>query len=881
MYTYWNGNEYTGAVQFDRDGNPLDAAGQPLEYTEIATTGLEPGNESGVAQVEAAAQWQGEEQSWHNVLLGLDKSDLQPNLRDEGTGFFKTMRIAFSNLGTDFVVETDHIVQAAESPIDTGEAILKTVAGYLQKALPSDWDKYLPDNWQDNKMYADAINAHFADKYGDGGNIDKEKLLDSIAEQPVSVMLDFYAIKAIATAVANKAAQTAKVTNKSTDIAIADELATYDRAVIDKGGLVWHEGMGAYVDSSMIPRLGTSMNKIDQVHPPLAANADGMLLGNRQYSNNAKIGEPISYEYPIMNRAQREAYDARIAARENARNTYVPETEVTPAAIADISKVDGPEVTPAAILDDAMIDGPPSTTVPSTTGIDLSGTRGIDGSLKVADDAAAVPLASAESVIQAKKSARAIEEKWMDIEDLTAKEVFYQNEVIPAKAAAIDAEIAAMAPDAVRAIRDANIRKIAIEQEIRYSEAAGLYNETLSTSDLAAQARLFPLIDDVQAANMIRNGASEALVVDNARIAAALQEALAARNASAVPDVPVGTSNAATKANNAKLDRDRAAMADAIRNDSSPGAEQFRQQALDEASEFRDLYRIKDDLVVGTSNAATKANNAKLARDEALMATRQDVPVTPAATTGIDLAGTRGIDGSLKVATQADVVGKSNAATRANQGKLDRDKKRMADDEIMATATQADLFKNGTAAQYEMYQASRIANDLAKVTPAVPSIVGKRMMAPTERTKLAKYADVERRTAPSVPKTNKTNNKAVTSPSLLRATSLGLQRLNAASQSMPEYPTAPDLSLRDQQEGSGELRIEPFVPIVPERIDVEQSVSERPGWKLPHQFEGSTREGNYWSADFEDEHWNTPAGIKEAIGVWGRPVGNRRIVNPR
>ena len=38
-------------------------------------------------------------------------------------------------------------------------------------------------------------------------------------------------------------------------------------------------------------------------------------------------------------------------------------------------------------------------------------------------------------------------------------------------------------------------------------------------------------------------------------------------------------------------------------------------------------------------------------------------------------------------------------------------------------------------------------------------------------------------------------------------------------------------------------------------------------------------EGNYWSADFEDEYWNTPAGVQEAIGVWGRPVGNR-IGNP-
>ena len=34
-------------------------------------------------------------------------------------------------------------------------------------------------------------------------------------------------------------------------------------------------------------------------------------------------------------------------------------------------------------------------------------------------------------------------------------------------------------------------------------------------------------------------------------------------------------------------------------------------------------------------------------------------------------------------------------------------------------------------------------------------------------------------------------------------------------------------------------------------------------------------QGNYWSADFEDEHWNTPAGINEAMGLYGRPIGSR------
>ena len=33
--------------------------------------------------------------------------------------------------------------------------------------------------------------------------------------------------------------------------------------------------------------------------------------------------------------------------------------------------------------------------------------------------------------------------------------------------------------------------------------------------------------------------------------------------------------------------------------------------------------------------------------------------------------------------------------------------------------------------------------------------------------------------------------------------------------------------------------------------------------------------GNYLSANFDDDYWNTPEGIEEAIGIWGRPIGNK------
>ena len=80
-------------------------------------------------------------------------------------------------------------------------------------------------------------------------------------------------------------------------------------------------------------------------------------------------------------------------------------------------------------------------------------------------------------------------------------------------------------------------------------------------------------------------------------------------------------------------------------------------------------------------------------------------------------------------------------------------------------------------------------------------------------------------------------------------------------------PTTPDL-IEDKPD-----------KIVPERIDVVKAVNTKPGWKLPQEFEGSTAEGNYLSADFEDDYWNTPAGVEEAIGIWGRPVGNKLQAN--
>ena len=209
MYIYANGNEYRGAVQFI-NGVPYDAAGQQLVYTETASpnSGLEAGNESGRMQEAGEAEQTNRTES---EMFGLD---LSPNLRDEGTGFFKTLFTAGSNLSTDALQELDYIAQAVSNPIDTGEAVLRVLAGYAQKALPDDWEAYLPEDWATNKMYANAINEYYAEKYGS-----LEQAADSFAEQPVSVALDALAIKALMTTISKQAAKKSAATTKMAETA--------------------------------------------------------------------------------------------------------------------------------------------------------------------------------------------------------------------------------------------------------------------------------------------------------------------------------------------------------------------------------------------------------------------------------------------------------------------------------------------------------------------------------------------------------------------------------------------------------------------------------------------------------------------------------------
>jgi hypothetical protein len=90
-----------------------------------------------------------------------------------------------------------------------------------------------------------------------------------------------------------------------------------------------------------------------------------------------------------------------------------------------------------------------------------------------------------------------------------------------------------------------------------------------------------------------------------------------------------------------------------------------------------------------------------------------------------------------------------------------------------------------------------------------------------------------------------------------------------------DIPTLPDKGIYlTPDKPKSEFVYKPHLrPEEKERQTMEVAPPTRPGW-----IQGNTREGNdgnWWSADFDDEHWNTPAGVQEAIGVWGRPIGNR------
>ena len=142
---------------------------------------------------------------------------------------------------------------------------------------------------------------------------------------------------------------------------------------------------------------------------------------------------------------------------------------------------------------------------------------------------------------------------------------------------------------------------------------------------------------------------------------------------------------------------------------------------------------------------------------------------------------------------------------------------------------------------------------------------------------ITKKANVDKVTSITKNRKLTTKDKALAAGITTAATIAALTNQNGLTGdrdvdgSLKTIPTTPDKGI--------DLIEDKPDKIVPERIDVVKAVNTKPGWKLPQEFEGSTAEGNYLSADFEDDYWNTPAGVEEAIGIWGRPVGNKLQAN--
>jgi len=219
---------------------------------------------------------------------GEDMYSLEPKEREEGAGFFSTLYTAVQNLPTDVILETSYLVDAITSPIETGEAILRVAAGYAQKALPDDWERYLPEDWATNKEYANAINEYYIEKYGS-----LEKAADSLAEQPVSVALDVFAVKSLLTAISKQATKTAlaskDMANTAKGTVMEGELASRaasDAAVVREikkteryeGTLVWDEAIGAHVPASEVTRAtkidgAEAAKRIDDIEATRPTNA--------------------------------------------------------------------------------------------------------------------------------------------------------------------------------------------------------------------------------------------------------------------------------------------------------------------------------------------------------------------------------------------------------------------------------------------------------------------------------------------------------------------------------------------------------------------------------------------------------------------------------
>ena len=105
-----------------------------------------------------------------------------------------------------------------------------------------------------------------------------------------------------------------------------------------------------------------------------------------------------------------------------------------------------------------------------------------------------------------------------------------------------------------------------------------------------------------------------------------------------------------------------------------------------------------------------------------------------------------------------------------------------------------------------------------------------------------------------------------------------IARTVKAAETAGTMPPVTALGLEGQRGGDGSFYPRDIHPDIP---DVKLPVTEaapvveerRAGWMQGNTY--ADNDVNFWSEDFDHEHWNTPAGVNEAISIWGRPMGSR------
>jgi len=674
--------------------------------------------------------------------------------RDEGAGIFTTLKTAIMNLGPDLATELGYVGEMLKHPIDTGEVLLRAAAGYAQKGLPDSWEAYLPADWATNKIYAEAINQHYIERYGS-----LEGAADAFAEKPVSVLLDVFIVKGVLTAAYRQSANLANKVNSTLNSAKGTPL----------------EGEIA-VRADAINQAGAEVNAASEATKAAEVNKGVLVFDDATgvYVPVSSVGESV--------KATEAAEVAGGSVIINGEVVHIPKPKPEVVATGEGTVIPlGGEVA--------------AETVTKVSKAEI---------IKLSDDAKA-----------ANKNERRIDDEFQDLyfsEGDVAAEAFYLSDVIPAKAAVIKAEIALQTAKRINAVadgksgvvlgtdrilREQNIRLIAVEQDIKHAEAAGIYNNSLSLEELAKQAEAFPIITDEIAASMIANGVDKAAVANNQKLAAELQAVLEARIAA--------------------------------------GPKAAELPATVKQGELFD-----GGMVTGKSgvDSAVAAESAALAAEAGGAV---DLSILPNYSR---LAKTAEIDDLARISKMAETA-KAGEATRYGLARKE------AGDMYPAVkagelATQTGMVTGSKIPNITRpWKASEIAQS-PTYTGHIPNWVK------GTGTKVAEVSKFPTRTVAS------TIKAAETAGNLNKTTTgLGLEGQRTADGSFyPDY--GPDLT--------------PAAPVEESVIPPIKSTS-RPGW-----MQGNTHapnDGNFWSADFDDEHWNTPAGVNEAISIWGRPMGSR------